>query len=174
LTLVPQAEGVARLDETCTILRRMWTDDDFDFRGRYYTLEGARCEPKPVQRPGPPLLIGGWGDRTLRVVAAHADIWNVPGPPHNTVAYIDQRSRVLDTHCAAIGRDPKQIRRSTQLHVSYDDPSSTRRTINALRKIGITHFVLNLVRPFPRGVAAWTAENIIAPEMAGDGDFDRS
>jgi alkanesulfonate monooxygenase SsuD/methylene tetrahydromethanopterin reductase-like flavin-dependent oxidoreductase (luciferase family) len=168
LTLVPPAEGVARLDETCTILRRMWTEDDFDFRGRYYTLEGARCEPKPVQRPGPPLLIGGWGDQTLRVVAAHADIWNVPGPPHNTIDYIAKRSRVLDTHCAAIGRQSTQIQRSTQIHVSYDDPSDTRRTIQALRRIGITHIVLNLLMPFPHGVASWVTENIIAPEMTYD------
>ena len=65
LDLVPPAEGVARLAETCTVLRRMWTEDVVDFDGPHVTLRGARCEPRPVQRPGPPLLIGGWGDRTL-------------------------------------------------------------------------------------------------------------
>ncbi|MFC7642601.1 LLM class flavin-dependent oxidoreductase [Streptosporangium lutulentum] len=80
LTLVPPAEGIARLAETIAILKSMWTRDVFDFHGRHYTLKGNRNEPKPVQRPGPPLLVGGWGTRTLRLVAEQADIWNIPGP----------------------------------------------------------------------------------------------
>lgn len=80
LTLVPPAEGIARLAETITILKNMWTEDVFDFHGRYYTLKTNQNEPKPVQRPGPPLLIGGWGTKTLRLVAEQADIWNIPGP----------------------------------------------------------------------------------------------
>jgi alkanesulfonate monooxygenase SsuD/methylene tetrahydromethanopterin reductase-like flavin-dependent oxidoreductase (luciferase family) len=166
LTLIPPAEGVARLDEACRILRRMWTEEVFDFDGRYYTLKGARCEPKPVQRPGPPILIGGWGDKTLRVVAEHADIWNVPGPPHNTAHYIGQRSRVLDEHCAVIGRDPREIIRSTQTHVSYEDPAHTRAVIKELIDVGVTHFALNLITPFPQGVARWLADEIIAPVLA--------
>ncbi|MEV4064750.1 hypothetical protein [Nonomuraea dietziae] len=62
-----------------------------------------------MQRPGPPILIGGWGDRMLRLVAEQADIWNVPGPPHNSVEWIAERGRVLNDHCAAIGRDPREI-----------------------------------------------------------------
>jgi alkanesulfonate monooxygenase SsuD/methylene tetrahydromethanopterin reductase-like flavin-dependent oxidoreductase (luciferase family) len=162
LTLVPPAEGVARLDEACTIMRRMWTEEVFDFDGRYYTLAGARCEPKPVQPLGPPILIGGWGDRTLRVVARHADIWNIPGPPHNTTEYIAERSRVLDAQCAAIGRDPREIIRSTQTHVSYKDPAHTRAVIAELVDIGVTHFALNLTTPYPQGVAQWLADEIIS------------
>jgi alkanesulfonate monooxygenase SsuD/methylene tetrahydromethanopterin reductase-like flavin-dependent oxidoreductase (luciferase family) len=163
LSLVPPAEGVARLDEACTIMRRMWTEEVFDFDGRYYTLEGARCEPKPVQPLGPPILIGGWGDRTLRVVARHADIWNIPGPPHNTTEYIAQRSQALDAQCAAIGRDPREIIRSTQTHVSYKDPAHTRAVIAELADIGVTHFALNLTTPYPQGVAQWLADEIINP-----------
>lgn len=132
LTLVPPAEGIARLEETIAILRGMWTQDVFDFHGRYYSLTGNRNEPKPVQRSGPPLLIGGWGNRTLRLVAEHADIWNIPGPPHNTIDYITERGAVLDDHCEAIGRDPRTITRSVQYIVSYDDPAADRKAITEL------------------------------------------
>ncbi|MFC3574148.1 LLM class flavin-dependent oxidoreductase [Streptomyces yaanensis] len=162
LTLVPPGEGIARLGETVEILKRMWTRDVFDFEGRHYRLKGTRCEPKPVQRPGPPLLIGGWGTRLLRLVAEHADVWNIPGPPHNRVEFIAERGRVLDAHCADLGRDPREIRRSVQLVVSYDDPAATRATVEELVAAGMNHIVLNLPRPYPWGVARWLADEIIA------------
>ena len=162
LSLVPPGEGLARLAETVEILKGMWTRDVFDFEGRHYRLRGIRCEPKPVQRPGPPLLIGGWGTRLLRLVAEHADIWNVPGPPHNTVDHVAERARVLDAHCAELGRDPSEITRSVQLLVSYDDPAATRETVRRLVDAGMNHIVLSLPRPYPRGVARWLADEIIA------------
>ncbi|WP_042406741.1 LLM class flavin-dependent oxidoreductase [Streptacidiphilus carbonis] len=163
LPLVPPAEGIARLAETIAILKHMWTEEVFDFHGHYYTLKGNRNEPKPVQQPGPPLLIGGWGSRTLRLVAEHADIWNIPGPPHNTLDYITQRSRVLDAHCAAIGRDPQTITRSVQYIVSYDDPAGDRMAIRDLIAAGLTHIVLSLRSPYPPQVAHWLVEEIITP-----------
>ena len=171
LTLVPPAEGIARLEETITILRGMWTRDVFDFHGRYYTLTGNRNEPKPVQRPGPPLLIGGWGNRTLRLVAEHADIWNIPGPPHNTLDYITRRSAVLDDHCAAIGRDPRTITRSVQYIVSYDDPATDRKAITELIAAGVTHIVLSLRSPYPSQAARWLADEIITPVRSATGEF---
>ena len=162
LSLVPPGEGLARLAETVTILKGMWTRDVFDFDGRYYRLRDNRCEPKPVQRPGPPLLIGGWGTRLLRLVAEHADVWNVPGPPHNTVDYVAERARVLDAHCADLGRDPGTITRSVQVLVSYDDPATTRETVGRLVDAGMNHIVLSLPRPYPQGVARWLADEIIA------------
>jgi alkanesulfonate monooxygenase SsuD/methylene tetrahydromethanopterin reductase-like flavin-dependent oxidoreductase (luciferase family) len=163
LTLVPPAEGIARLAETITILRRMWTEEVFDFHGRYYTLTGNRNEPKPVQRPGPPLLVGGWGTRTLRLIAEQADIWNIPGPPHNTLHYIAERSRILDAHCAAAGRDPRAITRSVQYIVSYDNPAGDRKAILELIASGMTHIVLSLRAPYPPQVAHWLLDEIITP-----------
>jgi alkanesulfonate monooxygenase SsuD/methylene tetrahydromethanopterin reductase-like flavin-dependent oxidoreductase (luciferase family) len=166
LELVSPAEGVARLDEACTILRRLWTEDVVDFDGKYYHLVENRCAPKPVQKSGPPLLLGGWGQQTLRVVAEHADSWNIPGPPHNDVGYIAERSRILDEHCQAIGRDPQEITRSVQTHAFPDDPGRTRRTVVELVDAGVTHVVLNLFKPFGPGLARWAADEIIEPVRA--------
>src|SRR6267154_2307766 len=74
------AHAVGSLAEACTVIRRLWTEDKpFDFHGRYLNLTGAFCNPKPAQRPGPPIVIGGRSAATLRVVAEHADRWNMPG-----------------------------------------------------------------------------------------------
>ncbi|WP_405888975.1 LLM class flavin-dependent oxidoreductase [Streptomyces sp. NBC_01136] len=162
LPLVPPGEGIARLGETVEILRRMWTQDVFDFEGRHYRLRGTRNEPKPVQRPGPPLLIGGWGTRLLRLIAERADIWNIPGQPHHSIEFIAERGRVLDAHCADIGRDPREITRSVQVIVSYDDPAATRATVADLIDIGMNHVVLGLPQPYPPGVARWLVDEIIA------------
>jgi alkanesulfonate monooxygenase SsuD/methylene tetrahydromethanopterin reductase-like flavin-dependent oxidoreductase (luciferase family) len=157
------AEGIGRLEESLQIIKRLWTGDQFDFEGEHYTLRGAVGQPQPVQKPHPPILIGGWGDRTLRVVAEHADIWNVPGPPHNTVEWVGERSRVLDEQCKAVGRDPHSIARSAQVIVTYEDPASARASIVELVRLGVTHIVVNLYMPFPDGVAKWVVDEIIDP-----------
>ena len=105
-------ERLARLDEACQVLKLLWTESKANFEGRYYRLSDAPCEPKPVQRPYPELMIGGGGEKvTLRVAAKHADHWNVWGGP-TTLAH---KGRILDEHCARVGRDPKAIRRSANM-----------------------------------------------------------
>lgn len=165
IPLVTPGEGIAALAESCTIIRRLWTEGPFDFDGRHYQLKGAICSPKPVQRPRPPILIGGYGERTLRVVAEHADIWNVPGPPFLSVEEIRRRSRVLDAQCAAIGRDPREITRSAQIFLSSDDPAATRALAAELIDAGVRHLVLApRDRPYRRG--QWIADEVIAPVLA--------
>ncbi len=126
IDVVSPGEAIGALGEACTIIKRMWTEDEpFDFDGRYYTLAGAICEPKPVQRPHPPILIGASGERlALRVVAEHADIWNCP--TRVGVEEFRHKSAVLDEHCAAIGRDPAEIVRSVQILVSRDEVAARR------------------------------------------------
>jgi alkanesulfonate monooxygenase SsuD/methylene tetrahydromethanopterin reductase-like flavin-dependent oxidoreductase (luciferase family) len=160
--IAPWSDAVASFVEACTLIRRMWTEEVFDFDGSYYQLKGARCSPKPVQRPHPPILIGGSGTATLRIVAEHADIWNVIGPPTNTAERLRERSAVLDEQCEMIGRDPGLIVRSVQLPVSYEDPASTREMLLPL--VG-AHFVLNLPAPYPNEVARWVADELVTPTV---------
>ena len=110
ITLPPIKERMDRLEEGIAVIRALWGGGPADVDGRYYSLRRATAEPRPQQRPGPPLLIGGDGEvRLLAIVARHADEWNshAPGPD----AYRAKRAR-LEEHCRAANRDPDEILRS--------------------------------------------------------------
>jgi F420-dependent oxidoreductase-like protein len=111
-------ERLARLDEACEVIRSLWTKKRSDFKGRYYQLSDAPLDPKPVQTPHPELMIGGGGERvTLRIVARHADHWNVWGGPQ----VLTRKGKILDDHCAGVGRDPKSITRSVNMALLITD-----------------------------------------------------
>ena len=153
------AHAVGSLAEACTVIRRLWAEDKpFDFHGRYLDLTGAFCNPKPVQRPGPPVVIGGRSAATLRVTAEHADVWNIPGGDIDDAI---GRSALLDRYCAEIGRDPASITRSIYLPVSYDQPGITRDAIGEATGAGFRHIVLGLSAPYPANVARWVAGELI-------------
>jgi F420-dependent oxidoreductase-like protein len=161
------AERIERLDEACQIIRRAWTEDVFDFDGRHYELRGVICEPKPVQRPHPPILIGGKGERrTLRVVAEHADIWNFSGTRDDASGELRRLNGVLDAHCRAVGRDPAAISRSVQLFADADDLAGTRRRVEALVDAGADHVVLNLLPPFGEDLLPRLVREVIEPVRA--------
>ena len=152
--------AVASLAEACTVIRRLWTEtESFDFDGSYVRLAGAFSNPKPVQQPGPPIMIGGRSMATLRVVAEHADRWNMPGGDVDDAV---SRSALLDRYCAEIGRDPAEITRSMILPVSYDQPGRTRDSIGAAIDAGFGHLVLSLADPYPDNVAAWVVSELIS------------
>ena len=96
---------IAQLEETVQIIRTMWTEAPASFEGEHYRIQEAYCEPRPD--PVPPILIGGGGEkRTLRVVAKHADWWNIPGGTSENYAH---KLSVLRGHCEAVGRDYDDI-----------------------------------------------------------------
>jgi alkanesulfonate monooxygenase SsuD/methylene tetrahydromethanopterin reductase-like flavin-dependent oxidoreductase (luciferase family) len=153
------AYATGSLAEACTVIRRLWTEaEPFDFDGTYLHLTGAFCNPKPVQWPHPPVLIGGRSTATLRVVAEHADLWNVPG---GDIGDAIRRGVLLDRFCAEIGRDPASITRSIVLPVSYDHPDNTRDTVAEAIDAGFRHIVLSLPAPYPEHVAHWVATDLI-------------
>jgi F420-dependent oxidoreductase-like protein len=116
IRLPPLRERFDMFDEACEVLIKLLSDTTSDFEGHYYQLADARCEPKPVQRPHPPICIGGGGERrTLRAVAKYAQHWNVPS---GDVADFQRKRAVLGEHCKAIGRDLSTITTST--HLRYD------------------------------------------------------
>jgi alkanesulfonate monooxygenase SsuD/methylene tetrahydromethanopterin reductase-like flavin-dependent oxidoreductase (luciferase family) len=154
------AYATGSLAEACTVIRRLWTEaEPFDFHGSYLDLTGAFGNPKPVQRPHPPIVIGGRSAATLRVVAEHADVWNIPG---GDLADAVRRSALLDRYCTEIGRDPAAVTRSMYLAVSYDQPAATQDAIGQALGAGFGHIVLGLPAPYPDGVARWVADKVIA------------
>ena len=165
------AYAVGSLAEACTVIRRLWSEaEPFDFDGAYLHLTGAFCNPKPLQRPHPPILIGGRSAATLRVVAEHADLWNMPGGDIDDAA---QRSALLDRFCAEIGRDPASVTRSIVLPVSYEHPGKSRDAIAEVIGAGFRHIVLGLPAPYPENVARWVTDECITTAAASQTHRDR-
>jgi F420-dependent oxidoreductase-like protein len=159
IPLYAPGERIRRLGEACEIIRRLFTQRLTDFDGRYYQLKEARCEPKPVQQPYPPFVIGGGGEQlTLRVAARYADVWNFSG---SSVETFTHKVAVLHEHCAAVGRDPAAIRLSVQTAVDYANLASTAETVQRFVDAGATHLILNLRPPFPDGIVARLADEVI-------------
>ena len=106
-----------RLEEACEVIKSLFHKRSTTFSGKYYTLEDAPLEPKPLQNPLP-LMIGGGGEKvTLRIVAKYADEWNVWGG----VDVLKHKMSILDQHCEKLGRDPKTIQRSAAVQVFLSD-----------------------------------------------------
>lgn len=164
IPLYKPGERIRRLEEACEVIKRLFTQPTVDFDGRYYHLSEARSEPKPVQKPYPPFVIGGGGEQlTLRVVAKYADIWNYTG---GTVEEFTHKVGVLREHCADVGRDPDEITLSYQYRLSADDLSSSVSELQRFAEAGATHFVLYLPTPYPDGIATRVAEEVIAKVQA--------
>ena len=160
LPLYTPGERIRRLGEACEITKRLFTQQLTDFDGRYYQLKDARCEPKPIQKPYPPFVIGGAGEQlTLRVVAQYADVWN--SMPASVEEY-QRKLQILHEHCEVVGRDPAQIESSTQVRVNYADIDATVATLQPLVDAGMTHIILMLTYPYPAGIVATIAEKIVA------------
>jgi F420-dependent oxidoreductase-like protein len=159
IPLYAPGERIRRLGEACEIAKRLWTQPLADFDGRYYRLKEARCDPKPVQKPYPPIVIGGSGERlTLRVVAQYADVWNFVGGP---VDDFKHKVEVLHGHCAAIGRDPAAIELSVQVYVDYANLPATAAKVQGYVDAGATHVILNFVAPYPDSIIQRVAEELV-------------
>ncbi|MDA2918810.1 TIGR03560 family F420-dependent LLM class oxidoreductase [Desulfobacterota bacterium AH_259_B03_O07] len=103
---------IEQLAESVRIIRSMWTEEKSTFNGKHFQIKDAFCNPKPVQKPHPPIIIGGTGERhLLRVVAELADEWNCPGT--HALEY-DQKLAALKKHCSEIGRDINDLKISQQ------------------------------------------------------------
>ncbi|HEX4775739.1 MAG TPA: TIGR03560 family F420-dependent LLM class oxidoreductase [Acidimicrobiia bacterium] len=114
----PAPVRLRQLDEALTCVRGLLTQDVTSFDGEFFTLHDARCEPKPVQSRLP-IWVGGGGEKvTLRLVARHADGWNIPFVSPETYAH---KSRVLDTHCEREGRDPATLTKSVNVGLAFTD-----------------------------------------------------
>jgi F420-dependent oxidoreductase-like protein len=165
-------DRIGMLRESVEIVRSMWTEAETTYRGQYYETVRANCDPKPLQQPHPPIWIGGGGEQlTLRVVAQHADCSNFGGNPEQWAHKRD----VLRDHCAAVGRDPDEIRmtwspevfiRETEAEVEaagsrslWGEPADSWRAGNL---VGTPEQVAEKIRSYAalgcRGIVPWCAD----------------
>ena len=100
-------DRIGMLRESVEIVRSMWTESETTYKGKHYEVFRANCDPKPLQKPTPPIWIGGGGEQlTLRVVAQLADCSNFGGTPEEWA----RKRETLLGHCQVVGRDPSEIR----------------------------------------------------------------
>ncbi len=157
----PVGQRMDMLDEACEVLDLLLTQPLASFEGKEYRLVDARCEPKPVQSPRPPFVLGGQGERRmLHIAAKWADQWNFPGRTPEDLAH---KLEVLYGHCDAVGRPPEAIEVSVHLF-DPSDPGPAAREARALAAAGADHIVLYFQTHFDpallRTVAASVADAI--------------
>jgi len=105
---------VDRVKETLEIIKNMWTEEKASYKGKYYSVNEAVCEPKPVQKPHPPITIGGIGEKLMSKVAAqHADRYDWGYVP--SLELYKHKLDVLESHCKAVGRNFNEIEKSCWL-----------------------------------------------------------
>jgi F420-dependent oxidoreductase-like protein len=152
LALPPTAERFERLEETLRIAARMWSGDDTPFEGKHYRLQRPVGSPLPVQRPHPPVLIGGAGERkTLRLVAQYADACNLFDIPDGGRT-VKHKLEVLARHCEEVGRPYEAIEKTLSTRLEAGEPADAFvARCAAAAALGIEHVVL--ITPGP-----WTAD----------------
>jgi len=162
----PVGERMRRLEEAAQIIIKMWTEERTSFTGKFYQIRDAYCTPKPIQKPHPPIMIGGSGEkRTLKIVAKYADACNIFG----SVETVRQKLGILREHCRLVGRDYDSIFKTKLGHVVidknkekvteaikglpedrrreyaiYGTPEEVRKQIEAFRDVGIEYLIVNL------------------------------
>jgi F420-dependent oxidoreductase-like protein len=138
-------ERMLRLEEALQIIRKMWTEEPYaSFDGKYYQIRNAYCNPKPIQKPSPPILVGGSGERkTLKIVAKYADACNLFGSPETVRKKLD----ILKEHCKTVGRDYDSILKTKLGAIIIDDNSDmvknrVRETFRGIPEEQIKEFVI--------------------------------
>jgi F420-dependent oxidoreductase-like protein len=162
----PVKERMQRLEEAVQIIRKMWTEESATFTGKFYQIRNAYCNPKPIQKPYPPIMIGGSGERrTLKIAAKYGDACNIFG----SVETVKKKLGVLREHCRAVGRDYDAIVKSKlgrividkdrnkideaiegmpedrlREYAIYGTPEEVRRKVEAFRDAGVDYLIVNL------------------------------
>ena len=162
----PVKERLRRLEEAVQIIRKMWTEEKASFSGKFYQIQDAYCNPKPIQKPHPPIMIGGSGERrTLKIVAKYGDACNLFGSAET----VKKKLEVLRKHCDSVGRDYQSITKSRlgrvvidkdreevmeavkgmpeerlREYAIYGTPEEVRRQVEAFRDAGIDYLIVNL------------------------------
>jgi F420-dependent oxidoreductase-like protein len=146
---------VGMLSESLQVIKSLWTQERTNFEGRYYHFKDAIANPKPVQKPYPPIWIGASGATTLRLVARHADVWNIAGGNPDKVTGL---TAMLEEACGSVGRDPSEIRRSIQFDWDGADRAQLLELCGRFLEMGVTEQVIYLRGGQPVELAGKVAE----------------
>jgi F420-dependent oxidoreductase-like protein len=156
----PISERFERLEETLQICRQMWSDDDGPFEGKHYQLAETICSPRPIQTPGPKILIGGGGEKkTLKLVARYGDACNLfaMGPDQ-----VQRKLDILAAHCEAEGRDYGSIKKTMMaIGDPRDDLDGFLKLMEQYAAIGIELVELRDLPPDPGSVVAELGEKLL-------------
>src|SRR5262245_10616072 len=155
-----------RLVEAVEVVKTLWSQDKATYTGKYYQLKDAPFDPRPVQRPHPPLLIGGMGPKVLQPLAArHADIWHFfvkGGDPEEIKRVVTD----FDALGQKVGRDPAAVEEATSLRpedVAGKSPDEARARIRAMADAGVRHFILSLAPPYDWQLLRTFAKDVVPP-----------
>jgi F420-dependent oxidoreductase-like protein len=145
ITFPSNQERMLMLEEAIQIIRKMWTEEPYaSFDGKYYQIHNAYCNPKPIQKPSPPILVGGSGERkTLKIVAKYANACNLFGSTETVRKKLD----ILKEHCKSVGRDYDSILKTKLAAIIIDDNSEMvknkiRQTFRGIPEEQIKEFVI--------------------------------
>ena len=167
LPFPPPGERVDRFREAVEIVDSLLRHEATTFEGRYYRLTEASVRPAPLQKPRPPLTLGAHRPRMLRICAEHADSWNSFG----TVEEMRERNELLDQACAAVGREPREIRRSfygwaSQMEAQglpdpWQSAAAFEDVVGRYLAVGIEEFVIDQPRPEQFGVLEQVVTDVL-------------
>lgn len=133
---------IEQLDESLTIIKKMWKNEKSSFKGKHYSIKNAICNPKPLQNPHPPLMVGGAGDKLMEVVAKHATRYN---HPFGTPETLEEKINLLKIKCKLAKRKHDEIENSVLLRVLVGkDSDDVKKIISGLKRKNesITDFIL--------------------------------
>ena len=156
-------ELVGRFREAVQVIDLLTREDTSSFDGKYYQLKDAQSRPASIQKPRPPLVIGAFGPRMLKIVATYADTWNAFGTP----AEMRERNQMLDDYCRELGRDPDTLDRSLYYWVpkSDADPWASKQAfndvINPYIEAGVNQFILDQPRDDQLEMLEWAAAEVL-------------
>lgn len=160
-------ELVGRFHEAVRIVDSLLVNQTTTFEGRYYRLKDAYVRPAPLQKPRPPFTLGAHRPRMLRICAEYADTWNSFG----TVEEMRERNKVLDEHCAAVERDPRDLRRSFYVWAAqveaqglpdpFESVAAFEEVVGRYREAGIDEFIIDQPRPEQFAVLERVVEEVI-------------
>ena len=152
---------VGRLRESLEVITSLWTKDRTTLDGRYYHFKDAIGNPKPIQKPHPPIWIGAGGPQMMELVVRYADVWNSSGA--STPQEATEKSKMLDAACQQAGRNPGSIRRSVQQSWDGRDRSQLLDLVGQYYERGFTEQIIYLPGPDQARVAEAAAEAL--PEL---------